>query len=110
MSEVKRYEEVHLRYDDNNIRYGQGCEVEVVTASDYDRETQECIAAGIRMQEQRDAALAECEWLRGLLQQVRVAVNLDDTEYGLGKGEKADLVAKINSALSAKPNNDGGVE
>ena len=35
MSEVKRYEAVHLRYDDNNIRYGDGCEVEVVLASDY---------------------------------------------------------------------------
>lgn len=34
--EVKRYEAVHLRYDDNNIRYGEGCEIEVVTASDYD--------------------------------------------------------------------------
>ena len=36
MSEqVKRYDAVHLRYEDNNIRYGEGCEVEVVTASDY---------------------------------------------------------------------------
>jgi len=35
MSDVKRYEAVHLRYDDNNIRYGEGCEVEVVPASDY---------------------------------------------------------------------------
>lgn len=32
---MKRYEAVHLRYDDNNIRYGDGCEVEVVLASDY---------------------------------------------------------------------------
>lgn len=35
MSDVKRYEAVHLRYDDNNIRYSEGCEVEVVLASDY---------------------------------------------------------------------------
>ena len=35
MNDVKRYEAVHLRYDDNNIRYGEGCEVEVVLASDY---------------------------------------------------------------------------
>ena len=35
MSDVKRYEAVHLRYNDNNIRYGEGCEVEVVLASDY---------------------------------------------------------------------------
>ena len=34
-SEVKRYDAVHLRYEDCNIRYGEGCEVEVVTASDY---------------------------------------------------------------------------
>lgn len=25
---VKRYEAVHIRYEDNNIRYGEGCEVE----------------------------------------------------------------------------------
>lgn len=35
MSEVKRYDAVHLRYEENNIRYGEGCEVEVVTATDY---------------------------------------------------------------------------
>ena len=33
---VKRYDAVHIRYEDNNIRYGEGCEVEVVTAADYD--------------------------------------------------------------------------
>lgn len=37
MSEqVKRYDAVHIRYEDSNIRYGEGCEVEVVTARDYD--------------------------------------------------------------------------
>lgn len=36
MSEAKRYEAVHLRYEDSNIRYGEGCEVEVVAAYDYD--------------------------------------------------------------------------
>ena len=34
--EVNRYDAVHIRYEDNNIRYGEGCEVEVVTARDYD--------------------------------------------------------------------------
>lgn len=34
--QVKRYDAVHIRYEDNNIRYGEGCEVEVVTARDYD--------------------------------------------------------------------------
>lgn len=36
MKEAKRYDAVHLRYDDSNIRYGEGCEVEVVAAYDYD--------------------------------------------------------------------------
>ena len=42
MSEVKRYDAVHIRYEDNNIRYGEGCEVEVVTASDYAALESEC--------------------------------------------------------------------
>lgn len=36
MSDVKRYDAVHIRYEDSNIRYGEGCEVEVVAAYDYD--------------------------------------------------------------------------
>lgn len=36
MSEVKRYEAVHIRHEESNIRYGEGCEVEVVAAYDYD--------------------------------------------------------------------------
>ncbi|MFN4076384.1 MAG: hypothetical protein ACK4HC_10960 [Cloacibacterium sp.] len=36
MSEAHRYDAVHLRYEGNNIRYGEGCEVEVVTARAYD--------------------------------------------------------------------------
>ena len=36
--QVKRYDAVHIRYEDNNIHYGEGCEVEVVTAADYERE------------------------------------------------------------------------
>ena len=36
MSEVKRYDAVHIRYEDSSIRYGEGCEVEVVAAYDYD--------------------------------------------------------------------------
>ena len=35
-TEVKRYDAVHIRYGDRNIRYGEGCEVEMVTALDYD--------------------------------------------------------------------------
>ncbi len=37
MSGVKRYDAVHIRYEDSNIRYGEGCEVEVVAAYDYDQ-------------------------------------------------------------------------
>lgn len=33
---VKRYDAVHIRYGDNNIRYGEGLGVEMVTARDYD--------------------------------------------------------------------------
>lgn len=36
MKEVKRYDAVHIRYEESNIRYGEGCEVEVVTSYDYD--------------------------------------------------------------------------
>lgn len=36
MSDVKRYEAVHIRYEDSNIRYGEGCEPEMVAAYDYD--------------------------------------------------------------------------
>lgn len=36
MKAAKRYDAVHLRYEDSNIRYGAGCEVEVVAAHDYD--------------------------------------------------------------------------
>lgn len=65
-SEVKRYDAVHIRYEDNNIRYGEGCEVEVVTAADYEREVRIAIAAGQRMQDKCDALQAEAEALRGL--------------------------------------------
>lgn len=42
MSEVKRYDAVHIRYEDNNIRYGGGLGVEMVTARDYDALEAEC--------------------------------------------------------------------
>lgn len=68
MGDVKRYEAVHLRYDDNNIRYGEGCEVEVVLASDYEREVRCTIAAGIRMQDKCAALEAELAKLRAELE------------------------------------------
>lgn len=42
MSDATRYEAVHLRYEENNIRYGEGCEVEVVAGYDYDKLKEEC--------------------------------------------------------------------
>tara|TARA_R110000782_G_scaffold27494_1_gene69557 strand:+ start:474 stop:713 length:240 start_codon:yes stop_codon:yes gene_type:complete len=36
MKEVKRYDAVHMRYEESNIRYGEGCEVEMVAGYDYD--------------------------------------------------------------------------
>ena len=36
MSEAKRYDAVHLRYGKRNSRFGEGCEVKVVAAYDYD--------------------------------------------------------------------------
>ena len=63
-TEVTRYDAVHIRYEDNNIRYDEGCEIEVVTAADYEREVMIAIAAGQRMQDERDALHAEAEALR----------------------------------------------
>ena len=75
MSEqVKRYDAVHIRYEDNNIRYGEGCEVEVVTAADYEREVRIAIAAGQRMQDERDALSAEAEALRAENARLRQAM------------------------------------
>lgn len=32
---IKRYDAVHIRYEESNIRYGEGCEVEMVTLRDH---------------------------------------------------------------------------
>ena len=42
MNEVIRYDAVHLRYEESNIKYGAGCEIEVVKASDYATLQAEC--------------------------------------------------------------------
>lgn len=73
MSEVKRYDAVHLRYEDSNIRYGEGCEIEVVTARDY-------------------AALeAECERLRVQVAALQSDANSWQSGYDKGRddGEKS---------------------
>ena len=70
-SEVKRYDAVHLRYEDSNIRYGEGCEVEVVTASDY-------------------AALeAECERLRAQVSALQSDANSWQSGYDKGREDGA---------------------
>jgi hypothetical protein len=59
MSGVKRYDAVHIRYEERNIRYGEGCEVEVVAAYDYDRDTQ---ALKAKLEDwEADANLLEAE-------------------------------------------------
>lgn len=65
MSGVKRYDAVHLRYEDSNIRYGEGCEVEVVTSADHDREIKYCLDAGIRAQLERDTLRTAKQRLEG---------------------------------------------
>ena len=74
MSEVKRYDAVHIRYEDNNIRYGEGCEVEVVTARDYDAlraENAELKRDAVRYRFAR--ALANDSWMINTLQRVSSA-------------------------------------
>lgn len=56
MSEVIRYDAVHIRYEESNIRYGEGCEVEVVTARDYDA----LAADNKRLREDRDSHQRAC--------------------------------------------------
>ena len=90
MREVNRYDAVHLRYEDSNIRYGEGCEVEVVTASDY-------------------AALeAEFERLRETLYQERIAEDeqrrqLEAAQENLAgyKAERAALHAEVEALRAA---------
>ena len=57
MSEAKRYEAVHLRYEESNIRYGEGCEVEVVAAQDFDTLAQ-------RLQEAERLLVEASAWMR----------------------------------------------
>ena len=69
--QVKRYDAVHIRYEDNNIRYGEGCEVEVVTARDY-------------------AALeAECDKLRAQVSALQSDANSWQSGYDKGREDGA---------------------
>lgn len=102
MSEqVKRYDAVHIRYEDNNIRYGEGCEVEVVTAADYEREVRIAIAAGQRMQDKRDALHAEADALRVALLEIASA---NPAERGIewAKSYASDGLKGAGSELYAR--------
>ena len=83
-SEVKRYDAVHIRYEDSNIRYGEGCEVEVVTASDY-------------------AALeAECERLRVQVAALQSDANSWQSGYDKGRADGYGSGRKERDALAAE--------
>lgn len=100
-SEVKRYDAVHLRYEDNNIRYGEGCEVEVVTARDYEREVRIAIAAGQRMQDKCDALQAEAEALRVALHEI-ASVNPAQRGIEWAKSYASDGLKGAGSELYAR--------
>ena len=64
-SEVKRYDAVHIRYGENNIRYGEGLGVEMVAARDYDALHAE--AEALRAQRDKMAQILRdlvpgCKW------------------------------------------------
>lgn len=102
MSEqVKRYDAVHIRYEDNNIHYGEGCEVEVVTAADYEREVMTAIAAGIRMQDKYDALHAEAEALRVVLHEI-ASVNPAQRGIEWAKSYASDGLKGAGSELYAR--------
>ena len=64
-SEVKRYDAVHIRYRENNIRYCGGLGIEMVTARDYDALHAE--AEALRAQRDKMAQILRdlvpgCKW------------------------------------------------
>jgi len=63
MSEAKRYEAVHLRYEESNIRYGEGCEVEVVAAYDFDTLAQRLQEAERALQLFVDLGITRGDWV-----------------------------------------------
>jgi len=90
MSDVKRYEAVHLRYDDNNIRYGEGCEVEVVLASDYAaleaelarlRAGQEPVAAQVRFRRPEKGLADWSVWQQTSIKPHMPAWSIDGAGY-----------------------------
>lgn len=102
MSEqVKRYDAVHIRYEDNNIHYGEGCEVEVVTAADYEREVRIAIAAGQRMQDKCDALQAEAEAMRVVLHEI-ASVNPAQRGIEWAKSYASDGLNGAGSELYAR--------
>ena len=97
MSDVKRYEAVHLRSDENSIYYCEGCEVEVVRASDYTTLEVECerLRTQLASHAERDGEEVEVVgWLGG---------NGLHTEESMASGAPFPLmtVAQHNRILAA---------
>lgn len=78
MSEVQRFNAVHLRIDSNNFHFKEGCEIEVVAASDYDALTIE-----------RDKLQAKIKELRGFIPKKSSRWKLGDglPRYGFRSNE-----------------------
>lgn len=85
MKEAKRYDAAHLRYEDSNIRYGEGCEVEVVAAYDYD-----------------ELKAVSCELLEALEEVTKLAISGDEYSYAdWGQDYKEDpRVTKAKAAIA----------
>ena len=94
MSEAARYDAVHLRYDDNNIRFGEGCKVEVVAAYDYDqlrsivvgqRQSLDIVADRLEaMRLERDALRADNQRLEGEVARLRAALETVSAMFPAG--------------------------
>lgn len=109
MSDVKRYDAVHIRYEENNIRYGEGCEVEMVTASDYDAcasRLHEVAVACANAEQERDTLRAllagVCDYADGLLCEVNSAWAYGGSTGPNAVHEDADYLA-ARAALEIKP-------
>ena len=84
MREVKRYDAVHIRYEENNIRYGGGLGVEMVTARDYDA-----------LRAEAEALRAQRDKLAGLLTDTR-----DTYRYAIHWEDLHPVMKQIDAALT----------
>lgn len=100
MGEVKRYDAVHIRYEDHNIRYGEGCEVEMVAAQDYDALRAETYLHEVRLADAYEAI----ERLRAENAELVAALESIDTlvseVIGADSGDRR-ILGKIEDEISA---------